>query len=188
MTHTTEQRDGMEVLVVSDMGRRFDPETGKELKVRQVNNLPIVHASEIARYYGLDLPDTGYGDNLRLGVWSLVNHNMIGQRVNYNSESEAKSDRIVRHWEIIKDPMGKPVDTKSTLKEEKVVVETDDGMYARLDDVLRFAAANGWTPGGGWPSKVGAPAPQSDVAGIVAAVLAALGVGDKAAQAKKAHV
>ena len=50
MTHTTETRDGMEVLVVSDMGRRFDPETGKELKVRQVNNLPIVHASEIARY------------------------------------------------------------------------------------------------------------------------------------------
>ena len=53
--------------------------------------------------------------------------------------------------------------------------DTDDGMYVRHDELLKFAKAQGWTPGGGWPSK-NPSAPAVDIAAFVAAVMAAMQV------------
>jgi hypothetical protein len=177
--HDVSDHDGMKVLTVHQMNKRFD-KNGKELPVRDMKGLQIVHASEIADYYGLDLQDVGFGDNRQIGVWTLVHQNMIGQRVPYNSEEIKPLDRIVRVWKEIKDARGLTVDTEEIILVNKdptkyeVMQETDDGMYARLDDVLRYARANGWSKGGGWPAKNQKQA-NVDIAAIVAAVLAALG-------------
>lgn len=173
MSHNEIDRDGMKVLVVSDMGARFDLETGLEIPRRSVENLEIVHASEIARYYGLDLGDVGLGDNRVLGTWSLVHLNLIGQRVAYNNDQQEVSDRYIRDWRVIKDSRGVPVDTKEIVKAEKQILDIDDGMYVRYADLVKFAKAQGWTPGGGWPAKSHA-APTVDIAAIVAAVMAAM--------------
>ena len=183
MAHIEIDKDGMKVLVVSDMGARFDPVTDKELPRRKVENLEIVHSTEIARYYGLDHGDTGYGDNQVLGTWALVHGNIIGQRVAYNNEASAPLDRLIRVWEVEKDNRGVPIDTK-----EKIVVNTnkhlgaltyaltedlDDGMYVRYADLVRFAKAQGWTKNGGWPAQRPI-ASNVDVAAIVAAVMQAM--------------
>ena len=165
--------DGMEVLTLTEMNRRFD-KNGNELARRQLGNLEVVHAKQIAEYYGLDYADVGYGDNVQLGVWSLVHRNIIGQRVPFNNEETVECDLIKFDWEVIKDGTGKPIDTKEIRVEQKFQAETDDGMYVRLSDLKRYAKRQGWTKGGGWPAKNAPAAPTVDVAGIVAAVMAAM--------------
>ena len=172
MAHTIEDRDGMQVLVVSDMGARFDPETGLEIKRRGVDNLAIVHSSEVARYYGIEHADVGMGDRRVVGVWNLVHDNIIGQRVAYNSETQAESDRYIRDWLVLKDGQGRAYDTKEIIKAVKQVLDTDDGNYVRYDDLVKFAKAQGWTRGGGLP--LANPAPTVDIAAIVAAVMQAM--------------
>jgi hypothetical protein len=176
MAHTKETReDGLAVLVVSDMNRRLDPRTGKPLAARKFDDV-IVHAKAIAEYYKIPMRDIGQGDNRIPGIWSMVHENTIGMRVNYNNEEKTASDRYVRKWEKIFNDAGQPIDTKETIVREDHEVETDDGMYVRLSELLEYAEANGWTKGGGRPQHAGpTQAAQVDVASIVAAVLAALG-------------
>lgn len=169
--HEKIEKDGMTVLVVSEMNKRFDAE-GVELPTRDMKGSEIVHASEIARYYDIDLQDVGFGDNRVMGVWSLVFGNHMGQRVPYNSEATAQSDVNRREWRPIKDSRGQTIENKEKVVNHKVIIETDDGMYANYADVLRFAKANGWTKGGGRPVKGAAPA--IDINTIVAAVVAAM--------------
>ena len=174
MTHTLIDRDGMQVLVVSDLGARFDLESGLEIKRRAIDNLAIVHSTEIARYYGIEHADVGTGDHKVVGVWNLVHDNIIGQRVAYNSETKTTSDRYIRDWILLKDGQGRAYDTKEVIKEVPQVLDTDDGNYVRYDDLMKFAKAQGWTKGGGLPEKN--PVPVVDVAAIVAAVMQALKV------------
>ena len=159
MAHEFTEIDGMKVLVVSAMNRRFD-ENGVELHTREFpEKLQIVHAEEIARYYGLDYQDVGYGDNRIPGVWSLVHGNIIGQRVPYNAETSAPLDRQVIVWEVIKDGRGMPIDTKEVIKindnktpgqtHYELTQETDDGMYVRLDDLMKFAKVRAGQKGQG---------------------------------------
>ncbi len=169
--HTVMDRDGMKVLVVKQMNKRFD-KNGKELPQRKFDNLEIVHASEIARYFGIDMQDVGIGDNRVLGAWSLVHGNHMGQRVPYNDESTQPGNINLRTFKEIKNERGQVIDTEEVIVEKAAPVETDDGMYARHADVLRYAAANGWSKGGGWPHK--AKPQQTDIGSIVAAVLSAL--------------
>lgn len=175
MAHAHYDHDGMDCLVIDEMQRRLDPKTGKPLPARKMAGLKIVHASEIARHYGLDLADIGFGDNRQLGVWSLVNNQLIGRRIPYNSEETTIGNHIVRDWNVLKDVTGRAYDTEEILVEKPLTLETDDGFYIALDDVLKYAKVNGWTKGGGWPAKAASAAPQVDIAAIVAAVLAALG-------------
>lgn len=177
MPHILEDRDGMQVLVVSDMGKRFDLETGLEIKRRSIENLAIVHSTEIARYYGIEHADVGMGDRKVPGVWNLVHDNIIGQRVAYNSETQAESDRYIRDWLILKDGQGRAYDTKEIIKAVKQVLDTDDGNYVRYDDLVKFAKAQGWTKGGGLPPTN--PAPVIDIAAIVSAVMIAMQANQK---------
>ncbi len=168
MTHTVRDHDGMKVLVVHDMERRFDDD-GKLVSSKAMNDLEIVHAQEIARYYGIPLRTIGRGDNEIPGTWAMVFSNEIGQRVPYNTEETRPGDRNVRVWKVIKDAAGNPMDTEEKVVRAKVhydgnkptgfplVDELDDGMYVRLEDLLTYAAAQGWTKGGGRPGVV-APA------------------------------
>jgi hypothetical protein len=168
MTHTVEDHDGLQVCVVTDMHRRYDEE-GKLVSAKTVDNLKIVHASEIARYYNIPLRTIGRGDNMIPGIWAIVHDNEIGQRVAYNSEASRIGDRHVRSFKIIKDAAGNPMETVEKISNLKVhhkaggepadgrpplVEETDDGMYVRLDDLLVYAQGQGWTKGGGRPGVV----------------------------------
>lgn len=169
MAHTVRNHDGMKVLVVHDMNRRYD-EDGNLTLSKEMGDLEIVHASEIAKYYGIPLRTIGRGDNEVRGIWAMVFDNEIGQRVPYNSEETKPGDRNIRTWRVKrKDADGNPIE-----REEKVVRATkswdqngdqksqlagnvpildeiDDGMYVRLEDVLIFAEGQGWTKGGGRP-------------------------------------
>ena len=173
MTHSVIDKDGMRVLVVSDMNKLFDPETGLELKRRAVDNLEIVHSTEIARYYGLDHNDVGFGDSKVMGVWNYVYGNLIGTRVPYNTDEEVPAERFVRAWEILKDGQGRPYDTKEKVVGQKFLKNADNGMYVRHSDLVKFAKAQGWKKDGGWPVKNQA-AGGLDIAAIVAAVMAAM--------------
>lgn len=185
MTHAVEDRDGMRVLVVTDLGRRFHPDTGQEIPARRVD-AALVHSTEIARYYGLPHASVfdHRGNMVEAGVWELVHQNTIGLRVNYNTEDKRADNKDVREWDRIKDQAGHVIDTKEKIVRHYGQSETDDGMYARYDDVIRYAKANGWTPGGGWPKKdqvvvQSAPLDPTMLAQIVAAttqaVMTALG-------------
>lgn len=180
MAHTYETReDGLRVVVVGELTKRYDPITKKEVAQRDAPAEPIVHASEIAKYYGIPLRDIGETP----GVWSLVHTNVIGQRVPYNTEETRPNHRYIRIHEHVFNQAGLPIDTRERIIENKnaqpiqyaMTDETDDGMYVRLSDLLEYAAAEGWSKGGGWPKHQPVAAPAVDVAAIVAAVLAALG-------------
>lgn len=157
MAHDIIDHDGMRVLRVSDMHRRFDPKTGEPLPVRQVN-ADIVHYTAIAEYYGLDPRD----------VWPLVHQQVMGPRVPYNTEDKQPGTRQIRRWKIITDKQtGQPLDTKEEIVETNVhwdgnkltgvpiIDDQDDGMYVRLKDVERYAKAQGWRKGAGLPEKTG---------------------------------
>lgn len=139
--HTDKNHDGMAVFVVSEMHKRHD-EDGNEIPGKPMPNVEIVHVNEIANYYGLDPRD----------VWPLVHGNVMGQRVAYNTEDMVDDDRSVREWKVLKNGAGQPTDTKEVIKSVKYKLETDDGMYAKLSDVLRYARIEGWTKGGGLPT------------------------------------
>ena len=191
MAHTYEEReDGLRVVVVGDLTKRYDPLTKKEIAQRDAPAEPIVHASEIARYYGIPLRTIGSGDNEVPGVWAMVHTNEIGQRVPYNTEESRPNHRYIRIHEHVYSAAGIPIDTRERIIENKnaqpiqyaMTDEVDDGMYVRLSDLLEYANAQGWTKGGGWPKHQPVVAPAVDVASIVAAVLAALGHAQPASE------
>lgn len=169
MTHSIRDHDGMAVVVVHDMNRRYD-EDGKLISSKEMDNTEIVHAKEIAKYYNIPLRTIGKGDNEIPGIWAIVHSNEIGQRVPYNTEETRPGECNYRIWRVIKDAAGNPMDTeeriiRSTVHREAggkadggpLVEELDDGMYVRLSDLLPYAEAQGWTKGGGRPGVV-APA------------------------------
>jgi hypothetical protein len=164
MTHTVKDVDGLKVLVVTDMDRRYD-EDGN-LKSSKAVDLELVHAKEIARHYAIPFRDVGMGDNRVRGVWSMVFENEIGQRVPYNNEEQVPGDRNVRQFKIVRDAAGNPIDTeerivRATRHHESsgnltaipLMMDTDDGMYVKLADLQEFASANGWRKGAGRPGK-----------------------------------
>ena len=70
--HTVEDRDGMRVLVVTSMQDLASFESGEQVIIegKQLEEpTPIVHANDIAKFYGLDVRD----------VWPLVHANAMGQ-------------------------------------------------------------------------------------------------------------
>lgn len=156
--HSVTDYDGMKVLVIHQMNKRFDPETGLELPQRKMDDVKVVHSTEIANYYGLPHHDIGIGKERQLGVWSFVFHNMIGQRIIYNTEETEPTDRYIRDWRKIVDSRGVAVDTKEIVKIDDTehgaykVREIDDGMYVRLSDLLEYAKVMGWKKGGGFPA------------------------------------
>jgi hypothetical protein len=174
MSHTEKDHDGMKVLVVADMNARFDEE-GKQVSAIDMEGLEIVHATEIAKYYGVPLRSIGQGDNEVKGVWAMVHANEFGLRVPYNSEASRRGNRNVRAWKVLKDANGNPLNTKEEIKrytthhndsgaamrDLPLIEELDDGMYAKLADVLEYAAAQGWKKAGGRPGT-GATAAHAD--------------------------
>lgn len=152
--------DGMHVLVVHEMQKRFDPETGAELPSPKMDDVQLVHSTEIAKYYGIDHADAGDGKDTVAGVWTMVFQNRLGRRVLFNTEETEPTNRYIRDWRILKDTRGVPYDTKEIIKIDDSehgayqVREVDDGMYVRLDDLLRYAKAKGWKKGGGHPEQV----------------------------------
>ncbi len=165
--HTEKNHDGMKVLVVSDMNRKFD-EDGNLVSSKDMGNVEIVHASEIAKHYGIPLRTIGTGDNEVPGIWAMVHQNEIGQRVAYNSDHAERGNRHIRTWRIIKDANGQPIDTEERIvratrhwntngiQGDKLVTdETDDGMYVKLSDLLEFASTQGWSKGAGRPNVEG---------------------------------
>jgi hypothetical protein len=165
MAHTERSQDGMKVLVLQDMERKFD-DNGTLLSSKDMGGLEVVHATEIARYYGIPLRDIGKGDNLIPGIWTMVFENTFGQRVPYNHEkTDPNSNRNIRQFSEIKDAAGKTVDTKEVIVRSKfhhrdsgklergmpLAFETDDGMYVKLSDLLEYAEAQGWRKGAGRP-------------------------------------
>jgi hypothetical protein len=168
MSHTLREHDGLKVYVVTDMDRRFDEE-GKLLSSKEVDNLELVHASDIAKYFGIPLRDIGKGDSLVPGIWTMVFENTFGQRVPYNDDHQIPGDRNVRQFVEIKDATGKVVDTKEKIVLSKfhhrdsgklergmpLLIDTCDGMFVRLSDLLEYAEAQGWKKGAGRPHVEG---------------------------------
>lgn len=173
--HQVEDRDGLRVLVVSDMQKHFHPQTGEELPSRKLNTT-IVHGKDIAEYYGIPYRTIIGADPVRdyvKGVWELIFDNEIGLRVNYNSEMTDKDTIEAMTWVNDKrNSDGMVISKKLERKQFRVSRETDDGMYVRYDDLMEYVAAQGWTKGGGRPKK-DAPV-ASDQGSIVASVTAAV--------------
>jgi hypothetical protein len=169
--HTVEDRDGMRVLVVTSMQDLSSMQSGS-LEIIEGNKLEeptaIVHANDIAKYYGLDIRD----------VWPLVHANAMGQRVSYNSTpTEDKdsptpgkpilpmtknSNRNERYWVDGYDTHGNKTKVER-VRRVPYVQEPDDGVYAKYTDVLYFADSQGWTKGGGKPKSKEAQQTTSDL-------------------------
>ena len=159
--HTIIDAGGMRVLAVSKFQDRVDKRK-RPLPGRSFDPpLEIVHARDIAAFYGLDIRD----------VWPAVHGNEMGQRVPYNTGTQMASNRTEHYWRPEQDAYGQT----HMIEDEREVpqtVDTDDGIYARLSDVLYYAKAKGWAKGAGLPQ--GANQAATDVAGIASAVVQAL--------------
>ena len=159
--HAALDIDGMRVLAVSKFQDRVDKQK-RPLPGRTFDPpLQIVHARDIASYYGLDIRD----------VWPAVHGNEMGQRVPYNTGTQKASNRTEHYWRPEQDAYGQ-THMIEDVREVPQTVDIDDGIYARLSDVLYYAKAKGWAKGAGLPQ--GANQAATDVAGIASAVVQAL--------------
>ena len=139
-------------------GKKLVDDDGNEDPVR------IVHFTDVAKYYNLDVRD----------VWPLVWSNAMGQRVAYNGTPTdpvtgnpilpmtKNSNRNERYWTDGKDANGNATKVER-IRRVPHVVDPDDGMYAKLSDVLYFADSQGWTKGGGKPKSKEAQQTTSDL-------------------------
>jgi len=155
MAHKVEDRGGLKVTLISQMQDRAD-KVGKTIPGRSFDPpLETVQVRDIAEYYGIDIRD----------IWPLVFESQMGQRVPYNNGTEVISDHTERKQVEQVDVLGRP-HMEPQVVTVKHMAETDDGMYAKLKDVLRWAKQHGWVPGGGLPEDMAARHQQTDMADI----------------------
>lgn len=154
--HKIDNRDGMRIFQIHQMQARSDkrgrPIVGKSFDPP----LEIMHASDIAEYYGLDIRD----------VWPLVHENLMGQRVPYNTGETKQDSHTERHWVTELDDHNQPQQVEA-VREVPITMDIDDGMYMRLKDVLYYAKAKSWTKDGGLPVSAAQAAASSDIAQLV---------------------